>query len=107
MARAAKLNVNCGLARGWRQIGVRSLTEVPTTPVVPVRTWILKSAPRYWTMEQVTNFLEASNFGSIGFVSKKWEKFVLPGFSRDKGIDLLICNCFTVVTVLTPILESF
>jgi len=75
MARAAKLNVNCGLARGWRQIGVRSLTEVPTTPVVPVRTWILKSAPRYWTMEQVTNFLEASNFGSIGFVSKKWEKF--------------------------------
>ena len=75
MARAAKLNVNCGLARGWRQIGVRSLTEVPTTPVVPVRTWILKSAPRYWTMEQVTNFLEASNFGSIGFVSKKWERF--------------------------------
>lgn len=75
MTRAAKLNVNCGLAKGWRQIGVRSLTEPAKTPEVPVRSWVLKSAPRYWTYDQVTSFLEASQFTSVELVSKKWEKF--------------------------------
>ena len=75
MNRAAKLGINCGLARGWRQIGVRSLSDKVVPQPTPVRTWILKSAPRYWTLEQVQEFLEASQFQSLDFVSKKWEKF--------------------------------
>ena len=75
MARAAKLNVNCGLAKGWRQIGVRSMTSNSPAESVPLRTWILKAAPRFWALDQVTNFLDASQFESIEFVSKKWDKF--------------------------------
>ena len=76
MTRAAKLNVNCGLAKGWRQIGVRSMTSNPPSEPVPLRAWILKAAPRFWTLDQVTSFfLEASQFDSIEFVSKKLDKF--------------------------------
>lgn len=75
MTRAAKLNVNCGLVKGWRQVGVRSMTSNPLSVSTPLRTWILKAAPRFWTLDQVTGFLEASQFESIEFVSKKWDKF--------------------------------
>lgn len=75
MTRAAKLNVNCGLAKGWRQVGVRSMTSNPLSVSTPLRTWSLKAPPRFWTLDQVTGFLEASQFESIEFVSKKWDKF--------------------------------
>ena len=107
MTRAAKLNVNCGLAKGWRQIGVRSLTEPAKTPEVPVRSWVLKSAPRYWTYDQVTSFLEASQFTSVELVSKKWENLELLGFSKVNEMVLGTSSFFTAEISLMLTTASF
>ena len=52
--RATKLAANHGVARGWRQLGLRSMTseDVPKSP----KTWILRPAPRGWDMSDVESF---------------------------------------------------
>ena len=71
--RATKLAANHGVARGWRQLGLRSMTseDVPKSP----KTWILRSAPRGWDMSDVESFLVASQFSDVSFTSKTLERF--------------------------------
>ena len=82
--RATKLAANHGVARGWRQLGLRSMTSenVPKSP----ETWILRSAPRGWDMSDVESFLVASQFSDVSFTSKKigtiWNHMDFQGSSK-------------------------
>lgn len=63
-----------GVAKGWKQLGLRSVTQPEHSGKVS-KAWVLKSAPRYWSMEQVESFLKAADFSEVSFTSKRWEKF--------------------------------
>ena len=63
-----------GVAKGWKQLGLRSVTQADPSPPVS-KAWVLRSAPRYWSMEQVESFLKAADFHEVSFTAKKWEKF--------------------------------
>lgn len=63
-----------GVAKGWKQLGLRSVTQPDHSGKVS-KAWVLKSAPRYWSMEQVESFLKAADVTEVSFTSKRWEKF--------------------------------
>ena len=63
-----------GVAKGWKQLGLRSVTQPDHSGKVS-KAWVLKSAPRYWSMKQVESFLKAADFIEVSFTSKRWEKF--------------------------------
>ena len=71
--RVVSLAASGGVARGWRQLGLRSKHE-PTNKAPEVRSWILRSAPRFWSFEQVEGFLEAAGFSNISIGTKSWER---------------------------------
>ena len=79
VTRTAKLATEHGLARGWRQLGLRSKHE-PSE--VPFRSWTLRNAPIFWSMEDVVQFLEAAEFLKVELVSKQRSRSGVSGGFR-------------------------
>ena len=64
--RALSLTGGLGLARGWRQLGVRS-SQGPLTPEFISRNWTLRGCPRHWGQGELVQFLEAADFKNLEF----------------------------------------
>ena len=69
-ARAASLGGTHGLARGWRQLGLRSMSPFEGEEKPSTRLWVLKNSPRHWDMSEIDPFLSSAGFVNIDFVSK-------------------------------------
>ena len=72
--RALSLTGGLGLARGWRQLGIRSSQGVPVPEFIS-RNWTLKGCPRHWDQEDLVQFLEGADFKDMVFYAKKRERF--------------------------------
>eukprot|EP00435_Cladocopium_sp_Y103_P043026 s1688_g12.t1 len=71
--RVSSLATAAGVARGWRQLGLRSMHK-PASQNPQVRSWTLRAAPRFWSFEQVLEFLTAAGFKDVSINSKGWER---------------------------------
>ena len=74
-ARVAKLAIEHGAARGWRQLGVRSMSEESKVVTKRSQSWVLRSAPRHWDADDVVRFLQAAQFTAVELNVKKREQF--------------------------------
>ena len=72
--KVAKHAASHGVARGWRQLGLRSMTKPADSANNSPKAWSLRAAPRFWQLEQVESFLTASCFSQISFTTKRWER---------------------------------
>ena len=84
--RAESLGGTHGLAREWRQLGLRSMSpfegERPST-----RLWVLKNPPRIWDMSEIEPFLSSAGFTSIAFVSKNRDRLGTSWMFRAQRTD--------------------
>ena len=83
--RSAKLGSTHGLARGWRQLGLRSMTPFDGIDNSS-RMWILKHTPSLWNMDEIETFLTNAGFTDVVWYSrqKAW-KGVSWTFPRQKN----------------------
>ena len=72
--RVARIAANGGVARGWRQLGLRSKQQ-PSDQSLTKKQWVIRSAPREWEMEDIEEFLKAADFKDVEFNSKKRERY--------------------------------
>ena len=85
-SRAAGLGGTHGIAKGWRQLGLRSMKpfedDKPKT-----RVWILKNCPRFWDLLEIEPFLESSGFQTLDFLSKKRDRLGTSWIFRGSRAD--------------------
>lgn len=74
-SRVAKLAIEYGIARGWRQLGVRSMSEESKVVTKRSQSWVMRSAPRHRDADDVVRFLQAAHFTEVELNVKKREKF--------------------------------
>ena len=105
-ARVAKM-ANMGIAKGWKQLGMRSTTD-PGEQKSQAKTWILRSAPRHWNLEGVESFLGGAGFfDTLNSPARNLKNMALLGSSKGQEREIRITFSCSLKEKISLLMVSF